>query len=715
MVRLMKATRSMCWAALVTAGLATGGCGGGGEAPPEELAIVVPEGKEDNFFSRSAREYLVEGQTRIELDASADALTEAERVALVKRLIPFKQVVVAWFLNAWIAPKDAKDKNFGYGGYSALTKNGAFEDLALKKIDRRNYQFTFRQQIAGENDLLADLPVTRLANGQATFDLAIGKVSIEDMQKLGAGTEWFRSEPWEHFDPRKAPPATFEMVKLMISPQPRSLDGWPDVNKLFADGKVTIGVHFGWDYHTQSHISSSKKLYKWLIDNGYKSPVASYDKLERTSGPFTRTVKAKGKSVKVELSMYWGKPGSATDPDTDAGGRWLKKDMIKSLETREVVVYSGHSGPFWGFSLANWNKTEEGELEDNEIKTLALPTFYQLVLAEGCETYAIGQAFFDNPAKRKRDNIDIITTTTYSTAEDADPVYDFLEAIVGTPEGNVVEPWTYGELLQALDWNAWDAALYGVHGIDDAPHLHPFADPTKFCKSCARSSDCGAQGNFCANLGTDGRMCTAACTGDDGCPSGYACLPVAKGQSITGSACIPRSYSCASASTAPTGQLMINEIMADPPNGDDGDLNVDGWIDPDEDEFVELVNPGTKALAIGGWTVADGTAVRFTFPAGTSLPAGKAAVVFGGGDVEGLEGTGAMAFVAPSGLLLANGGDTVVVRTATGAVVDRVVYGAEGGEDRSLVRAKDGDRGAAFVQHTGAVASPGLKSNGMGF
>jgi len=706
--------KRLVWTASVVA-MAAVGCSSSEAPPPEELPVVVPEGKEDNFFSRTAREYLVEGQTTIELEASADALSETDRVALVKRLIPFKQVVVAWFLNAWIAPKDAKDKNFGYGGFSALTKNGAFEDLALKKVDRRTYQFTFRQQLAGENDLLAKLPVTRGANGQATFDLAVGKISVTDMQKLGAGSEWFRSEPWEHFDPKKAQPATYETVKLVISPQPRSLDGWPDVGKLFADGKVTIGVHFGWDYHSQSHIKSSQKLYKWLVANGYKSPVASYEKLERTSGPFTRTVKANGKSVKVELSMFWGKPGSSTDPDTDAGGRWLKKDMIKSLETREVVVYSGHSGPFWGFSLANWNKTEEGELEDNEIKTLALPSFYQVVLAEGCETYAIGQAFFDNAAKKKRDNVDIITTTTYSTAEDADPVYDFLEAIVGTPEGNVVEPWTYGELMQALDWNAWDPALYGVHGIDDAPHLHPFADASKFCKPCARASDCGAAGNFCANLGTDGKMCTAPCTGDDGCPSSYTCAPVAKGQSVTGSACIPRGYTCAGAAAAPTQVLVINEIMADPPNGDDGDLNVDGWIDANQDEFVELVNASTKALAIGGWTLADGTAVRFTFPAGTSVPAGKAVVVFGGGDVSGLQGTGAQAFVSDKGLMLANSGDTVVVRTAAGAVVDRVVYGPEGGSDKSLVRQKDGDRAAAFVQHSGAVASPGLKSNGLGF
>lgn len=45
-------------------------------------------------------------------------------------------------------------------------------------------------------------------------------------------------------------------------------------------------------------------------------------------------------------------------------------------------------------------------MRDNELKSRS-PTSYQLVLAEGCETYAIGEAFFANPAKQTRDNIDI--------------------------------------------------------------------------------------------------------------------------------------------------------------------------------------------------------------------------------------------------------------------------------------------------------------------
>lgn len=44
---------------------------------------------------------------------------------------------------------------------------------------------------------------------------------------------------------------------------------------------------------------------------------------------------------------------AATDPDTDAGGKVLEDLARASLKTRDVVIYSGHSGPFYGFALAN--------------------------------------------------------------------------------------------------------------------------------------------------------------------------------------------------------------------------------------------------------------------------------------------------------------------------------------------------------------------------
>ncbi len=673
-------------------------------------AVAVPHGKEDNFLAVSAREYLVEGETTIVLDEKHADLTDSGKFQKAKRLVPYKMIAVAWFLNSFVAPKDKKDKNAKYGGFNALIRNGNFEDLDLYQVDDLTFRFTLRMDMGGPMDLMSKLPTTADADGAARFELQMGIPSNDELSNLAAGDEWFRQDEWKHWVPWDHAPEAIETIRLEVSPQERSMDAWMDYDRLFADGKVTIGVHFGWDYHEATHVKESKMLFEHLVKDGYEPPVADWDRLERNSGPFEKTIQANGKPLKIEISIFHGKPGTKTDPDTDQGGRWLKKDLIKSLETREVIIYSGHSGPWWGFSMGNWKKTEEGELDDNEITMLDLPDHYQVVLAEGCETYAIGQAFFDNPAKQDRTNIDVVTTTTYSTAGDADPVKDFLNAVVGTWTDGTHAPMTYSELLLDLDYNAWDSAMYGVHGIDDNPHLHPYADPDKFCAPCSWDEECGAEGNFCVNLGTDGQFCTGTCTADDGCPDGYTCAAVARGQSITGRACVPRHFSCTD-ETPPSHDVIINEVLADPANDETGDVNGDGWYDKDEDEFIELVNTSNRVIDLSGWTVADGTTVRFTFPEGVTLKKKGAAVVFGGGD------TAWLLFVSDEGLRLSNAGDTVVLRTAEGEVVDRMVYGKEADQDRSLVRATDGDPDAEFVLHPGTEesATPGWRTDGYLF
>ena len=696
---------------------------GCGEADVMDLSgqsevSAVPLGKEDNFLSDTGREYMVEGELIIQLDPDDAKLAESTRLRKVKKLVPLRQLAMSWFLNAYVVPKDKKDPNATYGGFNALSKNASLEDIDIRQLDDTTYAVPMRQEIGGPVDLLSKLPVRDNGDGTYTFELTVGLPSNEEIANLTAGDEWFRKAPWKNFNPGLLTPIELDTIELTITRQPRSLDAWPDYARLFEDGKVTVAVHFGWDYHTLSHLSESKKLYKWLVKNGYTSPVGDYEQLDRRSGPFTRTITAGPSPVDVEVSIFWGKPGTDTDTDTDAGGKQLKKDMIKSLETMEVVVYSGHSGPFWGFSLGNWKKTEEGELDDNEITELDLPDFYQVVLAEGCETYAMGTAFYANPAKEDRTNLDIVTTTTYSTAGDADPVKDFLTAIVGTREDTTQHaPVTYGELMRDLDWNAWDPAMYGVHGIDDNPHLHPYAEVDNFCATCDTDWDCGSDwgANFCLNLGTDGRFCAAECTGDDGCPDGYACAAVAKGTTITGRACVPQNFSC-TAEAEPTQQVIINEVMADPPNDETGDLNEDGWITADEDEFIELVNPSKKPVDLSGWTLSDDTKVRFTFPQGARLASRTAAVVFGGGDPSALADAGVLLFAADNGLQLANKGDTVVLRDSVGAVIDRMFYGAEGNKNKSLVRETDGKKSAAFIPHPGNTpASPATLSDGTLF
>lgn len=169
------------------------------------------------------------------------------------------------------------------------------------------------------------------------------------------------------------------------------------------------------------------------------------------------------------------------------------------------------------------------------------------------------------------------------------------------------------------------------------------------------------------------------------------------------------------ASSPPTpspGQLLINEILADPPSG--YDANNDGTASSTSDEMLELLNIGGATLDLSLATLSDTSGPRVTFPAGTTLAPREVLVLFGGGTPR-LPGVRAVA-LGPLGLN--NDGDTLTISRVSGAVLATYTYGAEGGDDQSLTRAVDGDPRSAFVKHRTLAptpASPGKRANGQPF
>jgi endonuclease/exonuclease/phosphatase family metal-dependent hydrolase len=153
--------------------------------------------------------------------------------------------------------------------------------------------------------------------------------------------------------------------------------------------------------------------------------------------------------------------------------------------------------------------------------------------------------------------------------------------------------------------------------------------------------------------------------------------------------------------------VFVNEILANEPGSDP------------VGEFVEIVNAGTAAADLSGFTLADSVSARHTFAAGTTLGAGAAAVVFGGATAipAGLAGSVA----ASTGTLgLSNSGDTVTLRDAAGASVDSFTYGSSlsGTDGVSMNRSPDAASGSGFVLHTGlssSSSSPGAHADGSGF
>ncbi len=105
--------------------------------------------------------------------------------------------------------------------------------------------------------------------------------------------------------------------------------------------------------------------------------------------------------------------------------------------------------------------------------------------------------------------------------------------------------------------------------------------------------------------------------------------------------------------------IVINEIMADPPGNErDG-------------EFVELHNRGLSDVIVGGWKL--DSAVNFTIPAGTTIPAGGYLVI--GANAVNLNTiyTGLTAIGNWSGSL-GNSGDLLRVEDANGNLVNQIDY-----------------------------------------
>ncbi|HEU0036899.1 MAG TPA: hypothetical protein VFQ53_40090 [Kofleriaceae bacterium] len=531
-------------AALLATATLTGmigmGCSGeDAEGDDPEDSIFVDDSKADDFFSVSAQEYTLEGHSTVVLDASFATKTTEERLAEAKRLVGLKQIAIAWFVTQYFVDKEDEDANAQFGGFGGMAKAGAYEDLEIReRTDKITFDFAFKQLAAGGKNLMSRLPL-RIDGGKNVFDLEIGRPTNDQMAQLETNAEWYRQAPWDGWDPSKVSADLKEKITFAIAKERSSTDGFFDIARLTEDGKLDIDVYFGWDYHSDYHLKHSKIFFSWLKDQGFRAPTSSWDTLTPTSGAFTRTVKADGKTVDVEVRIFFGKPGTSTDPDTDAGGKVLEDLARESLQKRDVIIYSGHSGPFYGFALANWRKTSEGDLDDADIRVADMPSDrYQVVLAEGCDTYQIGTAFKENPNKAGK-NVDIITTTSFSDASSPSSVTNFISHLMARDSLARLRPQPVSQLLTKLDGGSFAfTSLYGMHGIDDNPKLVPFARTDNFGKRCSVNSDCGGPGNLCVST-TAGKQCTAACAGEGGCGVGYTCKSVASSSTSTiyGRAC----------------------------------------------------------------------------------------------------------------------------------------------------------------------------------
>ena len=519
---------------------AAAGCGAGAPSDADSSESNL------DYYSASAKEYFVTGTSTVTLEPELATATDEAKTARAKELVALKNVAISWFLNQYLASKEDEDANKSYGGFSALTKFASEADATVTKTGALTYSFTYRVEAAGQKQLVDALPGTDDGAGGKKFTLQIGKVSNADLAKLDTNHEWYRSDPWGSFDPTKLAAAQLEGIDLAIVAQPGSKDAYLAYDKLYADGELSIAVHFGWDYWDRYDIKGSRNLYSWLVSQGFQSPVASYETLLRDSGPLTKTIKANGKDVLVKVSVFH--PGDASqsvpgpDPDTDEGGKVLELDVRDSLKNREIIIWEGHSGPLYGFALADWKKTDEGDFDDSDVPGAEMPSTYQIVVANGCNTYDLGQAFWKNPAKADHKSINVITTTSFSNAGTEASAKRVIDAVINQKNGKVVAS-RVSDLASGLDADqgfGFDS-MFGVHGIDSNPKANPLADASKLCAACTTDADCGADGNRCSVISSQAKVCTTGCVDDTGCATGYSCKAL---RNVKEKQCVPTSGAC---------------------------------------------------------------------------------------------------------------------------------------------------------------------------
>ena len=177
--------------------------------------------------------------------------------------------------------------------------------------------------------------------------------------------------------------------------------------------------------------------------------------------------------------------------------------------------------------------------------------------------------------------------------------------------------------------------------------------------------------------------------------------------------------------------VLINEFLADPPDGTVGDANRDGMRDASQDEFIELVNTTTHDIDISGYHILTrGTGsdtLRHSFAAGAILRSCGGIVVFGGGTSSFNPNDpafgGALVVKASSGgLSLVNGGGVITIQDAANTLVNLVTYGGSTGldADNNQALTRSPDLTGNFAQHLAASSgarafSPGTQLNGAAF
>src|SRR6185503_16676434 len=142
--------------------------------PTDDDYEVVADGKEDNYRSPTALEFLAKSDATVTLPEADRTLSDAARLDKAKDLVSAKLLQIGWFLNLYVADKEPEDANKSYGGFHAMARNSSVKSLAITAVDALTYKFNFEATLAAQNKFLSLLPGTT-ATGGKKIELKMGK------------------------------------------------------------------------------------------------------------------------------------------------------------------------------------------------------------------------------------------------------------------------------------------------------------------------------------------------------------------------------------------------------------------------------------------------------------------------------------------------------------------------------------------------------------
>jgi hypothetical protein len=499
-------------------------------AAPAASAVVVEDGKADNYFSSNGQEYDVRGVDRFDLMREEGEDDDAYNArALVFAEERFK--AITFFLNAYVKQKSRKDSNFEYGGFRTTVRQRSIKASDLLMIEEGTFSVTFETEIAGPNSLARMMDAKEVDDGLWRFELIMPQLGTSEVENGSY------SRTYKKFDGEAHPEDQRDVLTLDFEVGQNSLDAYPRYFDMVADDdKLDILILVGGDYNDKRYdLLLAEDLFHELQDRlGFKAPVDDWMDLDLDSGPFTRTINTVYGEFPVEV--YVVHPGMAVEEP-----QLLIESFKEHASKRDIIVYDGHAGYDASYSGIVVTYQPRTAIPADAFKDMDLPEKPQLFFLNGCKTYSVyPDALLAHP-KKTAENLDIISTVNFSWLSQMIHITtDFLDLILKHNDTDGLhEPVSFQGILSGLNRNrSWDV-IYGVHGADDNPHQSPWADDGAICQACSSDADCYGGDALCVNGG-----CGFGCTSDLGCPADFACKQIAVDGVITTKQCVPSARSC---------------------------------------------------------------------------------------------------------------------------------------------------------------------------